>query len=58
MPFVELLPCITLEVIQVNFVVTIAVALAKFQVYFEITQDLCDFGVGFESESCHVVLLR
>jgi hypothetical protein len=58
MPLVELLPCITLEVIQVSFVVTIAIVLAKFQVYFEIVLDLFDFGVGFKCRSCHGILLR
>jgi hypothetical protein len=48
MPLVELLPCITLEVIQVGLVVTIAIVLAEVQIHFKILLDLGHAGVGFE----------
>jgi hypothetical protein len=48
MPFVELLPRITLEVIQVRLVVTIAIVLAEFQEHFEVVEDLSHTWVGFE----------
>jgi hypothetical protein len=48
MPLVELLPCITLEVIQVRLVVTISIVLTELQEHLQIIKDLSDTWVGFE----------
>jgi hypothetical protein len=52
-PLVELLPCIALEVVEVAFTVAISVVLAKFQVRFEIIEDLSYTGVGFKRHFGH-----
>jgi hypothetical protein len=53
MPFVELLPCITLEVIQVRFVVTIPIVLTELQEHFEIVEDLSHTWSGFDNGLGH-----
>jgi hypothetical protein len=52
-PLVELLPGITLEVVEVAFIVAISVVLAKFQVRFKIIEDLGYAGVGFKRHFGH-----
>jgi hypothetical protein len=52
-PFVELLPGIALEVVEVAFIVAISVVLAKFQVRFKIIEDLGHTGVGFKRQFGH-----
>jgi hypothetical protein len=52
-PLVELLPGITLEVVEVAFIVAISVVLAKFQVRFKIIEDLSHTGVGFKRQFGH-----
>jgi hypothetical protein len=47
MPLVELLPCITLEVIQVRLVVAIAIVLAELQEHFKVVEDLSNTWIGF-----------
>jgi hypothetical protein len=53
MPLVELLPCITLEVIQVRLVVTISIVLAELQEHFEIVKDLSHTWIGFDNGLGH-----
>jgi len=48
MPLVKLLPGITLEVVQIRFVVAISVVLTELQEHFEIIEDLGHTWIGFD----------
>jgi len=56
--FVELLECITLEVIQVRFVVAVTIVLAELQVLVKILKDLSYTWVGFDCRLGHFIFLK